>query len=263
MKKLVLAMLTLAAGCTSPSSATAPAKPTLQVRWFGALREIVHDGRTEATVRLADVLPGPHAWGLGAIERLNGELTIMDDVVWQATPRDGSSEVRRLRSGDVGTLGATLLVLANVDAWEERAVTRHVAYAELDAYLAELLRGRPDLSPPVALRIEGVVRDLRWHVVDGSKLAAGGGHAAHARTAVSGTIDAASAHIVGFYSEQHQGIFTHMGSHSHFHVLIDAPLVSGHVDALALTPEARIYLPARTLAAAQSNRASSARSARK
>jgi acetolactate decarboxylase len=115
-----------------------------------------------------------------------------------------------------------------------------VPAASLDTFLAEQLRGR---KLPVPIRVTGLVSELRWHVVDGSRLPPGAGHAEHVRTGSSGTLTDAKVELVGFFSTEHQGVFTHHGASSHFHVL--TPQLTGHVDAVALRAGARLWLPER------------------
>jgi acetolactate decarboxylase len=118
--------------------------------------------------------------------------------------------------------------------------------ASLDAFLSERLRQRGvALDVPVPLRITGPVSELGWHVVDGSKLSAGAGHEDHARTATSGVLGADEVELVGFFSTAHQGVFTHRGASSHFHVIAREPLLTGHVDAVTLRAGARLWLPRR------------------
>jgi hypothetical protein len=223
----------------------APEHARRAVRWFGTLRSIMHEGRTQSAVKLADVVPGPHVWGVGALEGLHGEATLLDDVVWLARPKaDGSAELSRADLDGVDAAqGAALLVVANVDAWAETVVPNEVPWSQLDSFIEnELAMRGVALDVPVAVRIDGPVAMLKWHVVDGSKLAAGAGHAEHARTAVRGAVDRADARLVGFFSKSHQGVFTHAGSRTHFHVLIESQRVSGHVDTMALQPGARLLI---------------------
>jgi alpha-acetolactate decarboxylase len=244
-------------GCSkddeSPTSRrSSPAKPISAklsagpaVRWYGALRAIMHEGRTASAVKLAEVLPGPHAWGVGALADLNGELTVVDDEVWLARPMpDGSAAITRGQLGGADSeQGAALFVMANVAAWQEVAIVSDVSWEQLDSFLESELRTRRLLGDlPVALRIDGPVSMLRWHVVDGSKLAPGADQAQHARTAVSGVVPEAEAKLVGFFSMKHQGVLTHAGSHSHFHAVVLRPLVSGHVDGVELRPGARLFI---------------------
>ncbi|MBC7921791.1 MAG: alpha-acetolactate decarboxylase, partial [Ferruginibacter sp.] len=49
--------------------------------------------------------------------------------------------------------------------------------------------------------------------------------------------------LLGFYSEQAQGIFTHHDSHLHVHLTTDDNQRSGHVEAVELKPGMRLLLP--------------------
>jgi acetolactate decarboxylase len=245
----VLALGVALLGCEAKTSVAKRSAPSEQlshatphnVRWFGALRTIMHEGRSEAAVRLADVLPGPHAWGLGALEGLRGEATVMDDVVWLARARpDGTAETTRADlDGPDADLGAALFVVANVAAWDQSVLRNEVKWSDLDAILAAELEPR-GLDAPVPVRIDGPVAMLEWHVLDGSKPAIN--HSEHTRSAVRGVIELADARLIGFFSNAHQGVFTHAGARSHFHALIEDQHVSGHVDGMVLKPGARLFI---------------------
>ncbi|MDB4985151.1 MAG: hypothetical protein JWN04_329 [Myxococcaceae bacterium] len=235
-------------------SQQAVAKPVVSaelspVRWFGTLREVMHEGRVGGVVKLADVVPGPHAWGLGALEGLHGEVTVLDDRVWLAVPGPNGQVV--MRPADLGGADreqqAALFVVANVSGWLELVLDSDIPSSDLDAFLKQRLAASGfTFDQPIPVRVEGPVTMLRWHVVDGSKLAPGATHAEHARTAIVGRLENTDVSLVGFFSEHHQGVFTHAGSSSHFHVVSKTPLVSGHVDELALARGARLLVPARS-----------------
>jgi alpha-acetolactate decarboxylase len=208
----------------------------------------MHEGQTQAAVRLAEVVPGPHAWGLGALEGLHGEATVLDDAVWLARPKaDGTAEVRRAElDGADAAQGAALFVVANVESWSETVVQNEVPWDQLDPFIEAAIRAHGvGRDAPVAVRVEGPLAMLKWHVVDGSKLLPGAGHAEHARTAVSGVVERSDARLIGFFSTSHQGVFTHAGSWSHFHALVESSRVSGHVDGVTLEPGARLLIATR------------------
>lgn len=214
------------------------------VRHFGELRAIMHEGRTGPSVQLRDVVPGPHAYGLGALSELRGEVTVLDDVVWTAYPKDdGTAEVRSSETADEA---AALFVVANVPRWQSVVVDADVPMDELDAAIARMASTVGlDTQQPFPVRVEGALTDLKWHVVDGRKLNPGSSHADHARTAVRGVLPEANGELIGFYSTQHQGIFTHRGASTHFHVVVPASRITGHVDSVGLRRGASVYFPAR------------------
>jgi hypothetical protein len=49
--------------------------------------------------------------------------------------------------------------------------------------------------------------------------------------------------IIGFHSARHRGVFTPRDANAHMHVRTRGGRVSGHLDAIALAPRARIRLP--------------------
>ncbi len=247
---IVAIALSLLPACTrGESQATEPtaAEPATKVRWFGALHEIIAEHRTEARVQIADASPRPHRFGVGALSELRGEITILDDLAWIARAAgDGTASVSSYPVRDSHE-GAALLVVANVRSWRELSVTQDVAWNELDAYLARQIEDAGiAATQPVPVMISGPMADLRWHVVDGTKLGVGGGHAGHLQGAVRGHIPAAAGAttLIGFFSREHAGVFTHHGSFSHFHVVSPAPVVAAHVDRVALRRGAVLRLPA-------------------
>jgi acetolactate decarboxylase len=49
--------------------------------------------------------------------------------------------------------------------------------------------------------------------------------------------------VIGVYSTQHAGIFTHHGSSTHIHMVSADERRSGHVDAIYLGEHARAFVP--------------------
>ena len=98
---------------------------------------------------------------------------------------------------------------------------------------------------PFPFRIEGLVRDLGWHVIDGSRLGSGAmSPESHRQASVVHELDQGRAQLIGFYSTNHGGVFTHMGSRTHVHCVIAEPLASGHVDHVTIPKGTTLRFPA-------------------
>ena len=67
----------MGSGASIPSEVRA----TGDIQVWGSLRSLMHEGKTEARVALKDVAPGPHAYAVGAVSGLRGEVTILDDDI--------------------------------------------------------------------------------------------------------------------------------------------------------------------------------------
>lgn len=69
-------------------------------------------GQTEARVSMSQVLAKPHAFGVGAVEGLRGEIIIDDGRSWTAeVVAQSGRPVAHVREG-VQSRGATLMVVA-------------------------------------------------------------------------------------------------------------------------------------------------------
>jgi acetolactate decarboxylase len=207
---------------TAPILLPAAALAGDDLRVDGALRAMFHEGETGGTVTLDALLPDPHLY---------------------AVPDGEAARTERTAGGEAA---ATLLVSAVVPGWHEVPVESPIAFDELDEAIARLAASAGlAASDRFPFLIEGAVEQLDWHVIDGSRLEAGGSsHADHLAAAVRGREPRVAATLVGFYSPRDQGIFTHRGSRTHLHCLIEEPLAAGHVDHVVVPAGALVRFPA-------------------
>ncbi|MCA9286238.1 MAG: hypothetical protein KDA22_13520 [Phycisphaerales bacterium] len=224
------------AGCTAKQPA---------VEQFGAMRDVMRDGHTQARIRLADAVVRPHALGVGALEGLAGEVTIVDGDVWVARVTDGGVRVTGpLPRGDES---ASLLTLAHVPRWRTVAIQSPAAGEEL----AELIvRAAQDIgidtARPFPFMIEGAPADLAIHVINGYCPMATDPSAVGAVPWTWSATAPVDVVIVGFHAEGAAGVMTHHGTTIHAHAVlsIDGRTVAGHVDRLAVAPGMFLHLPA-------------------
>lgn len=233
---LALAALVAPAACRAPERG-AP----VQVSTWGSLREVLREGRSEGRVALAAVV-GPRSVGLGALEGLAGEVTVIDGRARIATPvpaaRPGEAPVactlREARTDD----RAALLVLADVAAWEAHALGATGSYEALeDAIAAALLRQRRDLTEPLPVRIRGRARALELHVLAGACPIAQPDGPPPWR----GRVADVDAELVGVFAEDAAGRLSHHGRRTHLHAVAGEEM--GHLDEVALD-DAVLLLPA-------------------
>ena len=136
-------------------------------------------------------------------------------------------------------------MLADVPRWRSIPIARDVPYDELEGYLAEAARaaGWPH-EQAMPFLIEGPVHALAWHVVDGARIPEGErGHSAHLAGAVRGRIEGGAPTLVGFYSDHHQGVFTHHDSRMHMHFTDRSRDLCGHVDHVDIAAGSILRIP--------------------
>jgi hypothetical protein len=207
---------------------------------YGALRPMMHEGQTGTVVDMHRLLPDRALYAVGALGELAGEVTVVGGQAYLSYP-DGPDATRTEISTDLDA-GAALLVASRVSAWQDVTITETIAFEDIDARVAQLATAAGlDTSRRIPFLVEGELHDLRWHVIDGSRLPAGpSSHAAHQAAGVRSERATTQATLIGFHSESDQGVFTHMGSTTHVHCVLEAPLASGHVDHVTIPSGATI-----------------------
>jgi acetolactate decarboxylase len=196
--------------------------------WFiGGLHETVMMGKRDALLDLRTLKDHPHVYGIGPLEGLAGEVTIADGR--PAVARVGAD--RLVHVTQTYEAGVPFFVWATVSAWQTAAVPSDVrTYADLEAFAGDAGK-KAGLNQAFPFVVIGRPELIDFHIVD-AKPDTPPGMASHAKIQIPFTVHRQEATLVGFWSNQHQGIFTPMGSSMHVHFQTTDNKVSGHVQGL-------------------------------
>jgi acetolactate decarboxylase len=187
----------------------------------------------------------PHLYGLGPLEGLRGEVSIFDSV----------PSIARIERDMVVTAAswrerACFLVWAQVPAWFERSFERAtdpIPAGGLDSLAREVvaLAREAGLDPdrPLPFRVRATAVEATLHVLD-KRDGLPHNPERHEQAKVRRTLQHTGVELVGFYSRQHRGIFTPKESNVHVHLRTEDARISGHLEAIRLTPGARLAVPA-------------------
>lgn len=234
MKKLLAALsiiFTLSA-CDS-------AVQTVSVEHHGVLREIMREQKLDVNADLSDYKSVSNLYALGALEGLSGEILILDGKPLHSYSKEGSLQMDRSFDRK-----ATLLVTSQVSAWESIKIDAVInEISDLQAVVfreAERLGLNTDEAFPFMLK--GSIDSIEWHVIN-AKEATAQNHDAYKAAGLQGKGQYEAASVLGFYSNQHEGIFTHHGSYLHMHFINDGESVMGHIDALKNDDSLVLLLP--------------------
>ncbi len=209
-------------------STTAPAQNGA-VTPTGAMRNAMFNGQLAGVIML-DSIARPGSYGIGPQEHLRGEILLLDGHVFV-------SEVAR--SGDMKveerpTVRAPFFVHQQVEKWTSIDLPDSVVdLPTLDAYLTARFASN---GTPFAFRIQGEVTSVDAHIVDvpmGSEVS--GPDDAHRHNkdyrAEGRTMD-----ILGFFSTEHKGVFTHHDTNIHMHAITKERDWMGHVEEMRFVP---------------------------
>jgi acetolactate decarboxylase len=205
--------------------------PGYALRFAGSQRETIMMGKRAALLDLRTLKDRPHVYGIGPLEGLTGEVTIANSR--PALARVGSDHLVHVTETYDG--GVPFFVWAEVPVWQTAELPSDVrTFKQLEAFVGNagekvgltqafpfVLTGRPEL--------------IDFHIVD-AKPDTPPGMADHAKIQIQFDVRRQDATLVGFWSSQHQGIFTPMGANMHVHFQSTDNKVSGHVQGLDLGP---------------------------
>lgn len=196
---------------------------------IGAMKRVMWSGELQGNISL-DTISKPHVFGMGPLAYLRGELLLWDGTVYTARVADnGAAKV------DIDPkVEAPFFAYAHVPNWTEVSIPDSVYnMQQLESYIAALF---PERTAYSMFRLEGLVDSTVIHIVnlpEGSTVRSP--QEAH-KGKVSYTHTNAHVQILGFFSRNHQGIFTHHDSFLHLHLITSDRSAMGHVDALHWTP---------------------------
>ena len=227
------------AGFLLIAGAAARGQPGYEVKWVGEMRRVMMMGEDKGIVSLDSVEALPHLYALGPVEGLNGEITVFNGEASVASIRGGKPVVEKTFQ-----VRAPLLVYVQVAKWSEVAIPAFVRdivgvarFVEQSAKSAGL-----DMTKPNPFRITGQMDSIGLHIVNRQGREAKG-MAEHEKIEVKVPLRHADLELLGFWSDRHQGVFTHMGSNVHIHGRTTDNRISGHVDEFRIA-SAHLWLPA-------------------
>lgn len=224
-------------------------KDEATVLQIGTMHEAIGQKQDQGRVRFADLLKRPHFYGVAALEGLQGEATVLDGKL-TVTSVDDRGRLKPATEAPADKQ-ATMLVGAYVDSWSEHAVPKDIAADQFDKFVADTAAAAGlDTSRPFVFTVEGDLRDVRLHVINGAC-------PIHARI-MNKTLSKeeqpfesqfarTQGTIVGVYARDAVGKLTHPATSTHVHLLFADPetnaKVTGHVEQVGIGEGAVLRLP--------------------
>ena len=232
-KRMTYRILTLATtalllwNCNAPAPAPDQVAKA-QVSVSGAMRNVMWKGELGGTIQLDTISAREHLYALGPVSYLRGEIMAVDGKVYVSRVTTDTSMAVEL-SPDVS---APFLVFADVKAWQEITLPPTVkSIQELEALLDQATKEQPR---PFAFKLEGTVSKAQIHVQNLPKGATVSSPEEAHRGQVKFPVGQEEATIVGFFSTEHQGVFTHHDTYLHMHLITGDRALMGHLDELTI-----------------------------
>ena len=224
----------LFSACTTVSQQQEQSAAT--VRIAGAMRNVMMKGELQGTIDLDTISDKNHLYGLGPMEYLRGELLIVDGEAWQSSVESDST----MKVQSNWKVKAPFFVYSNVAEWEAFQLPDSIKTSkQLEGFLDVITK---NTSRPFTFKIKGTVTSADIHIVDLPE----GSSVSSPQEAHQGLqnyhLEEVPCEILGFFSTEHQAVFTHHDSYVHMHLITDDHFWMGHLDTVEFGKGSLLYL---------------------
>jgi len=200
--------------------------PNNDVQVAGTMKNVMRNGQLEGSIVLDTIAHKAHLYGLGPKAYLKGELLIIDGQSFVSSVNaDGS-----IKMEETYNVKAPFLVYANNEKWTTYTLPQNITnLQELEIYIDDITK---QSKRPFVFKLQGTYKKVDFHIQnlpDGtivkSPKDAHQGQGKYSRNNVDGD-------IIGFFSTEHQSIFTHHDTYMHLHFINTERTEMGHIDDL-------------------------------
>ena len=206
------------------------------VKIVGAMKNVMWKGELGSSINLETISDKNGLYGLGPVSYLTGELLI----------NNGKSYVSKVTSDSTMTVekthntSAPFFVYGNVTEWNEIELPSDVkTIQDLEKFIDDKTT---EFKRPFTFKLIGQVSSAIIHIQnlpEGTKVSSP--DEAHQGQTNYNIINE-DAEIIGFFSTEHKGVFTHHDSFLHMHLITKDESKMGHLDELEIG-EMKLYLP--------------------
>ncbi|MEX2411621.1 MAG: acetolactate decarboxylase [Candidatus Paceibacterota bacterium] len=208
------------------------------VNYIGAMRNVMRKGELFGTIQLDTISNFNHLYGLGPVEYLKGEILVFDGKSYVSNViNDTTMQVIESRK-----IKAPFFVYANVEEWKEIKFPDSIqTIPQLEVYLDNISK---KLQRPFPVKITAIVETADIHIVnlpEGTEVHSP--EEAH-QEQKNYPLENEQVVMLGFFSTEHQAVFTHHDSYVHIHLITSDKLKMGHLDDVMLKKgTVKFFLP--------------------
>ncbi len=199
-----------------------------QVKIVGNMKEVMNKGRLSGNIKLENIENKEHLYGLGPIENLTGEILIIDGRSYQSTVLADST----LKVEETYQLKAPFFAYSNIPNWSDESLPDSVqTIKQLEIYLNQITKNS---TRPLMFKLMGTIEKATIHVLNlpkGTKVKSL--EDAH-KGQMNYNLSKKNCEIIGFFSTEHQTIFTQKDTFLHMHLITADRKKMGHLDDVVL-----------------------------
>ncbi len=209
-----------------------------QINIVGAMKTVMWKGQLYGNINLDTISNKKHLYGLGPVEYLTGELLIIDGKSYKSTVLTNKT----MKVEETYKVKAPFFGYTNIDNWKEQTLSDSIqTLGQLETYLDLTTKSA---KRPFMFKLTGTVDNATIHVVNlpkGSKVSSPDD--AH-KGQTNFELTNEQVYVIGFFSTEHQAIFTHHDTFLHMHLITADKTKMGHLDKVTFAKrKMKLFLP--------------------
>ena len=237
IKKVIVGILTIGIfSCDSDKKKANSNETYSDINIVGAMKNVMWKGELSGSINLDTISNKKGLYGLGPESYLTGELLINDGQSYVSKVTSDSTMMVEKRFD----VSAPFLVYTNVTEWNEIELASSIkSIKDIEKLVDEKTT---DLKRPFVFKLTGRILKAIIHIQNLPK----GTKVASPKEAHEGQtnydLKDEEVTIIGFFSTEHKGIFTHHDSNIHLHLITNDERKMGHLDEVEIE-NMKLYLP--------------------
>jgi alpha-acetolactate decarboxylase/formylmethanofuran dehydrogenase subunit E len=193
-------------------------------------------------IKLDTIFNKKHLYGMGPYGRMQGEISVFDGKPFYSSVDENG---RGIVSAN-WEIESPFFVYANVENWNEYSISTAInSLDDIQKIVAETAQKNGyDSIKPFPFRIIGTFENMTTHIVMPRSAEIKGFQAG--KKQADYVLSKQNGELLGFYSEQHLGVYTPKNSFIHVHFISEDAATMGHLDKITQAKaEFRLLLPAK------------------
>lgn len=239
IRQITIAILALAmVGCNTTQSkdSSKDGDVDADIKVVGAMKNVMRKGDLSDRIHLDTISDKEGLYGLGPLSYLTGELLINNGKSYVSKVTSDSTMVTEQRFD----VSAPFLVYANVREWTEVALPSKIkTIRDVEAFIDDRTS---DFKRPFAFKLKGQIASADIHIQNLPEVTKVSSPEEAHQGQTNYTLNNEDAEIIGFFSTEHQGVFTHHDTFLHMHLITADESKMGHLDELEIG-KMTLYLP--------------------
>jgi len=188
-----------------------------------------------------DTLPKTHLYAVAPLGRIEGEITVIDGTMYVSTV----DENNRVTLSNNWNIKSPFVVYANISEWVSFDIDVNLNNEDdLQQLIEQVARKNGyDLNQAFAFRVLADFQKVNYHIISKPLDELEHNHELHNKAKKHFHLENVQGELLGFYSQHHEGVFTHKGHFIHTHFLDDLKQNMGHVESIVVHGKVKILLP--------------------